>query len=165
MYSNPIDLRTKQDNIVLSLSFFQAAMILTASILSVLQPSVYKLESHNWQIQAIGQDIIDSVLVVPALVICTARVFRNKAKAFYIWGGLHLYLLYTFIIYAFNVHFNSFFLLYCGVLGISVYSLLWHSGRILQLDSFKMVVISHRILLSLQKGTKVPVFQNDRFSR
>lgn len=135
MYSNPIDLRTKQDNIFLSLSFLQAAMILTASILSVLQPSVYKLESHNWQIQAIGQDIIDSVLLVPALVICTARVFRNKAKAFYIWGGLHLYLLYTFIIYAFNVHFNSFFLLYCGVLGISVYSLLWYSSRILQLNS------------------------------
>ena len=96
MYSNPIDLRTKQDNIFLSLSFLQAAMILTASILSVLQPSVYKLESHNWQIQAIGQDIIDSVLVVPALVICTAWVFQNKAEAFYIWGAAFIPVVYVY---------------------------------------------------------------------
>ncbi|HTN06838.1 MAG TPA: hypothetical protein VL121_08880 [Agriterribacter sp.] len=135
MYSNTNALRTKQDNLFLSLSFLQAAMILTAVILSMLQPSVYKLESRNWQIQAIGQDLIDGILVVPALVICTVCVLRNKAKAFYIWGGFHLYLLYTFIIYAFSVHFNSLFLLYCGILGISVYSLLWYFSRLLLLNS------------------------------
>jgi hypothetical protein len=42
-----------------------------------------------------------------------------------IWGGVVLYLTYTFVIYCFNIHFNKLFVLYCVCLGLSFYSLMY----------------------------------------
>lgn len=130
MYGNLLKPHKPGDRIVLSLSVFQSALILGVAVFSLIHPDVYASESPNWQVQSTGQDLVDSLFIVPMLLICTVFTLRNNKTAFFIWGGIHLYLLYTFIIYAFNIHFNSFFLFYCVVLGISVYSLLWYGYRI-----------------------------------
>ncbi|HEX5024360.1 MAG TPA: hypothetical protein VFV68_03770 [Agriterribacter sp.] len=129
MNGNLLKLYQRNDRIVLSLSIFQAALILTAAVLSLMHQDTYASESGTWQLQSIGQDLINSIFIVPVLLTCTVYTLRNNKTAFFIWGGIHLYLLYTFIIYAFNIHFNNFFLLYCVVLGISFYSLLWYAYR------------------------------------
>lgn len=130
MYGNFLQLHKWNDRLVLSLSLFQAALILVAAILSLLHMDIYMSESPNWRVQSTGQDLVNGILITPMLLICTIYTLRNNTTAFFIWGGIHLYLLYTFIIYAFNIHFNYFFLLYCIVLSISFYSLLWYGYRI-----------------------------------
>lgn len=42
-----------------------------------------------------------------------------------IWAGINVYLVYTFAIYAFDVHFNSIFLFYCICLGLAFYSIIY----------------------------------------
>jgi hypothetical protein len=48
--------------------------------------------------------------------------YRGKSFAKALWGGVMLYLIYTFLIYTFGVHFNSLFIIYCFILGLSFYS-------------------------------------------
>ncbi|MBL7723915.1 MAG: hypothetical protein JNK27_07185, partial [Chitinophagaceae bacterium] len=49
--------------------------------------------------------------------------YWKKKGAVLVWGGVVVYLLYTFLIYSFAVHFNKLFLIYCLILGISFYSI------------------------------------------
>ena len=42
-----------------------------------------------------------------------------------IWGGIVLYITYTFVIYCFAIHFNNLFVVYCLCLGLSFYSLVY----------------------------------------
>ena len=42
-----------------------------------------------------------------------------------VWGGVLCYLIYTFIIYCFAVHFNRLFVIYCINLGLSFYSFIY----------------------------------------
>jgi hypothetical protein len=39
-----------------------------------------------------------------------------------LYGGVLAYVMYSYVIYAFGVHFNRFFLLYCSTLGLSLYA-------------------------------------------
>ncbi|HEY3429782.1 MAG TPA: hypothetical protein VGK39_03830, partial [Cyclobacteriaceae bacterium] len=66
---------------------------------------------------------------------------KNKTIGFPIWGGVLLYLVYTFVIYSFDVHFNKLFVLYCLILGVSFYALTYfiykqlHQKEILIIES------------------------------
>lgn len=147
MYGNLLKPHKRNDRLILSLSLLQAALILGAAIFSLMHSHIYARESLNWQVQSAGQDLVDSILITPMLLICTIYALRNNKTAFFIWGGIHAYLLYTFMIYAFNIHFNQFFLLYCIVLGISFYSLLWYGYRMVLF--YKQPVVDHRYTQTL----------------
>ena len=64
-----------------------------------------------------------SSVIVPALVIAAMLALRGSVAARLVWMGTLIYLLYDFLGYAFAAHFNSMFLAYCGVLGLSFYAL------------------------------------------
>jgi hypothetical protein len=49
-------------------------------------------------------------------------MLRNSRIASLIFGGTVFYILYSFFIYTFGLHFNKFFLLYCLILGSSLYA-------------------------------------------
>jgi len=70
-----------------------------------------------------GQDVVTLFLVVPALVITFMMAKRGSRKALVIWSGIVFYLVYSYIFYTLAMHFNRLFLLYCAVLGMSVYTL------------------------------------------
>lgn len=112
-----------------------ALLVLLASASGILFKSIYARETLSGVAQVIGQDIVNLVAVV---VLCIAAYFMSKGsvKAFLIWGGVLLYLLYSYIIYAFDVHFNSLFLVYVAILGLSFYALV---GSVihLHLDNFQ----------------------------
>ena len=95
------------------------------SWVGLFTPDFYTLESINWQAQSTGQDILDLFLVSPALLICAAMAYRGSRPAKFTWAGVNLYLVYTFIIYAFDIHFNSLFYFYCLCLGLSFYSIVY----------------------------------------
>lgn len=81
----------------------------------------YAAETRNWQVQGIAQDMADLFMAVPLLLIALAGAWRGKRFFVFLLGGVLLFLAYSFAIYCFSVHFNKIFLLYCLVLGLSVY--------------------------------------------
>ncbi len=102
-----------------------AALLALSSVVAISTPGFYAAETANWQAQSIGQDMVNLYLGLPCLLLSAWLASKNKKGFTYIWAGVISYLLYTFIIYCFAVHFNSLFLVYCFALGICVFSLLW----------------------------------------
>jgi hypothetical protein len=114
-----------RDKIVLLVSIPLAALIISASCIGLFTPEFYAAETLNWQAQSVGQDLIDLVLITPCLLITSVLAYRNNKAAFLIWGGVVLYLTYTFVLYCFQVHFNKLFIVYCLCLGLAIYSLVY----------------------------------------
>jgi hypothetical protein len=99
-----------------------AVLICVASVGGLSLGTLYAREAPDWAVQCIGQDIIDLALLVPTLLISLLCMRRGMKPALFVWLGATIYSGYTFFIYAFSVHFNQFFLVYCAVLGLSVYA-------------------------------------------
>jgi hypothetical protein len=117
--------QTKKEKTILILSLPLAILVGFISCISLYTPGFYQLESINWQAQSIGQDIMDLFLVNPVLLISAALAYGGSRIAKFIWAGTNLYLVYIFVIYAFDVHFNVLFYGYCLGLGFSFYSMIY----------------------------------------
>jgi len=114
-----------QRKIILLLSFPLAALVAIVSGAGLLTPGFYSAETPNWQAQSIGQDMVDLFLITPCLLIASVLSFRNSRAATMIWGGVALYLTYTFVLYCFDVHFNKLFVLYCLCFALALYSFIY----------------------------------------
>ncbi|MBK8552072.1 MAG: hypothetical protein IPL53_13825 [Ignavibacteria bacterium] len=114
-----------QGKIILALSIPLAVLVIITSLVGIFAPGFYSNESLNWQVQSYGQDIIDLFLILPFLLITSILASRNNKPAKLLWGGVVLYLTYTFIIFCFDIHFNQLFFLYCMELGLSFYSFMY----------------------------------------
>jgi hypothetical protein len=107
---------------------FLLLVTIAVSLGGIYGANVYLRESANWRVQAQGQDWIDLCFWLPILAISVFFSERGRKLAVFIQGGVLVFFAYTYCLYAFAVHFNSFFLLYCAGLGFSVYGLLaWFS--------------------------------------
>lgn len=119
-------MRTNNHNaIILALSIPLAILVIVSSYAGLWIPETYSQETVNWKAQAIGQDMIDLFLIAPFLTITAWFAFKNKRSALLLWSGGIFYLIYTFVIYCFAIHFNQMFLVYCLILGLSFYSFLY----------------------------------------
>lgn len=115
---------TDHNKAILYLSLPLAILIIINSYFGIFVPGTYAKETYNWSIQGKGQDIADLFLVVPLLLVTSFLAYRQNKTALLLWGGINIFILYTYSIYCFAVHFNSLFLIYCFVLGLSFYSLI-----------------------------------------
>ena len=96
------------------------ALLLAALSLGGLVLPVYAHETPAWTAQAIGQDWFDLVIAAPWIAICaTRRGYRWRV----LLAGAYAYTVYELFIYAFAVHFNALFLVYCATLGLAGYAL------------------------------------------
>ena len=68
---------------------------------------------------------MDLFLITPVLLMSAILAYAGNRSAKFIWAGTLLYLVYTFVIYCFDVHFNNLFYFYCLCLGLSFYSLVY----------------------------------------
>lgn len=118
-------MNSKYGKTILGLSIPLALLVIIASCFGIFSDNFYLRETPNWNTQAIGQDIIDLCIATPILLIAAFLSYRQYKSAIFIWGGTVIYFLYTFLIYAFSVHFNSMFIIYCLALGLSFYSFLY----------------------------------------
>lgn len=98
-----------------------AVLVLIASIAGLAFKSTYTRETTPYAIQAMGQDIANLVSVA-VLLIAAYFVSKGSVKAFLVWMGALLTLLYAYVIYSFAAHFNSLFLVYVAILGLSFYT-------------------------------------------
>jgi hypothetical protein len=111
--------------IVIALSILLAVLIIITSCLGIFVPGVYGRETPNWQAQSFGQDIIDLFLVAPVLILSSLFAYYKNKDALLLRPGVLLYIIYTFTIFCFGVHFNQLFIVYCFILGLAVYLFLW----------------------------------------
>jgi hypothetical protein len=116
----------KGKRIIIRLSFLICILLVIASCGGLLFPSTYSAETPNWTAQAVGQDIFDLFLVVPFLMITVIFIRQKSRKALLLWSGAILYLIYSFVIYCFAVHFNNLFIVYCAILGLSFYAFMYY---------------------------------------
>lgn len=126
MSNAPLALRRR----VAAGSFGLAGLVALASLGGLLLPDTYAAESAGWRAQALGQDWFDLAVAVPWLVLCAAGTMRGRGHWHLLLGGALLYVIYTFVIYAFAVHFNGLFLIYCAALGLASYLTLFLVHRL-----------------------------------
>jgi hypothetical protein len=117
--------KNSQDNIILYLSLPLAALIIINSYCGLYMPGTYARETYSWYVQAIGQDIADLFIIAPLLLLTSIYAYSQNKTALLIWGGINIFIFYTYAIYCFGVHFNSLFLVYCFILGLSFYSFVY----------------------------------------
>ncbi|MDH4219194.1 MAG: hypothetical protein OEY18_16055 [Candidatus Aminicenantes bacterium] len=107
---------------IVILSTVMAIALAVVSFFGAFDVVTYERDAASMAAQGAGQDLVNLVFVVPLLVFALIFMLRNSRIASFIFGGSVFYILYSFCIYAFGLHFNKFFLLYCLVLGSSLYS-------------------------------------------
>ena len=95
------------------------------------RPTTYAKETAAWSAQGAGQDFANLFLIVPALLFSARRANAGSIRALLVWQGLLLYLVYSYVLYAFYIHFGPLFLVYVSALGLSFYAL---AGSILTVD-------------------------------
>lgn len=100
------------------------AGLVTLTSLAGLLSDMYGAETSSWRLEAWGQDIAN-LLSVPVLIGAAYLAARGSLRGRLVWAGALLFLVYAFVVYAFDVRFNRLFLVYVAVLGLSVYTLLW----------------------------------------
>jgi hypothetical protein len=99
-----------------------AALMALASAVGVFIPAVYEREKLYFAVQGMGQDFADLFIVVPVLAVSGFLAARGSQRAEVVWLGVVIYTLYSYVIYAFYVHFNVLFLVYVALLGCSLYA-------------------------------------------
>ncbi len=105
------------------LIYLLVPLVVIASLFGIASTRTYALETDNWAAQAVGQDWTNLLLLAPTLLASAIAVRRGSQPARLILAGALLYSAYSAALYAFAVHFNTLFLVYCAVLGISLFSL------------------------------------------
>ena len=115
----------KKPATILMLSWVISILIILTALVGIFGSETYISETNSWKLQSIGQDKINLIMMVPVLLLSGFKVYQQKSNYLFIFGGSLLFLIYTFIIYCFTVHFNSLFIVYCALLGLSFYSFIY----------------------------------------
>ncbi len=105
------------------LSALVSVLVAIASGAGIFVKSIYSQETASYAAQGIGQDIVNLVVAVPVLLISAYFLRKRSARALLVWLGALVYIVYSYVMYAFSVHFGFLFPVYIAVLGLSFYTL------------------------------------------
>jgi len=115
--------RSEPGRAVLWVSLPIAILLAVSSLGGILLPLTYSAETPLHSAQFVGNDAGNLFLIVPILIIVAIAALRGSIAARLVWMGTLVYLIYDFLAYAFAAHFNSMFLAYCTILGLSFFPL------------------------------------------
>ena len=110
-----------QRNWPVALAVPLGVLVAAASLAGILLPASYANETAEWAAQGVAQDWIDLVVAVPLLVVGILLTQRRQPFGRSLLLGTAMFLAYSFAIYAFDIHFNQLFLIYCAILGLSAF--------------------------------------------
>jgi hypothetical protein len=116
------------------LSLLAGVLMVVVSAAGLFTATVYEKEHISWAAQGFGQDVINVFLVFPALLVCVYFIRKNSLRAVLVWLGLLVYMTYSYVLYAFFMHFGSWFLVYIATLSLSFYTLIGSSLEVLQIE-------------------------------
>lgn len=111
-------------------SWLLAALVAAVSAAGLWWDGIYRWETLSWATQGRAQDAVDLFLVVPLFLLGVNGLRRGSIRWYLIWLGLLMYLVYSFVLYAFFVHFGPLFLPYVATLGLSSYALAVQLARV-----------------------------------
>jgi hypothetical protein len=113
----------------LRLSLATAALGAIGSVIALLDVQrFYGAETESFIDQAVAQDIVNVVIVMPLMAFFTWRALRGSTASYLVWLGFLTYTVYNYFIYTFSIHFGPLFLLWVAVLGTAIFALV--SGAI-----------------------------------
>ena len=115
----------KHGKIILTLSLPLFLFLVIASYSGIFIAETYARNTESFAAQGIGQDIVNLFVIAPLLLISSILYYKRNRKAMFIWSGLLSYIVYSYVIYCFAQPFNFLFLVYCTILGLSFYSLIY----------------------------------------
>jgi hypothetical protein len=104
-------------------SAFISMLIAITSLLGIFFEGTYSRETKAWAVQAVGQDYAN-LMVVVILIASTYFLSKDSLRAYLVWLGAYIYIIYVFAIYAFAVHFSFLFLIYILILGASFFTMI-----------------------------------------
>ena len=104
------------------LTILLAVSLGLVSFAGAFLPGTYERDSTSMAAQGMGQDLVDLFLGIPVLVVTFIYAAKGNRIARLLYAGILFYIVYSFLIYCFGVHFNRFFLLYCFTLALSLYA-------------------------------------------
>jgi hypothetical protein len=118
------------------LSLTAAILMAGCSAAGVFLPGTYARETATWATQGRGQDIANLFVVFPATLVALHFAFRGSVRATLVWLGLLIYVVYSYVLYAFFIHFGPWFLVYVAVLGTSAFALF---GAVIHMDLSEVI--------------------------
>ncbi len=113
----------RKANVWLWLTFPIGSLLTIAAGGGVFINGLYR-DTPYFVAQAVGQDLISLIVVLPTLTVTAFLAGRGSPRARIVWLGGLVYLVYTYVVAAFDVSFNSLFLVYVALLGCSLYALI-----------------------------------------
>lgn len=84
---------------------------------------LYARNSFSGAIQAIAQDLVTLIIVVPGMICALFLIKRNQIVGDFLLAGLFGYFFYTYMSYTFLMAYNDLFLLYVADMTLSFYGL------------------------------------------
>lgn len=100
-----------------------ALLVALASLGGLTNPGIYGT-SVSWVAQGQAQDFADLVFALPVLIVAALLAARGSRGALLVWFGAVAYMVYSFVIYAFSVRYNAFFLVYVAALGCAAWAMI-----------------------------------------
>lgn len=116
------------------LAWASALLMGLASWAGVFLEGVYEKEAPSWAAQGVGQDIANLFVALPVLIAATWLAGRGSFRAVLVLVGALLYVVYSYVLYAFFVHFGPWFPVYVATLGCSFYALTGAAGHLVRDD-------------------------------
>jgi len=116
-------------SLVVRLSLALALLLFVAAVGGLVAPGLYH-DAPSWKAQARGVNLVDLVVALPTLQVAMALSTRGSWRAQVVWLGVLGYVLYDAVIFAFDIVFNRFFLLYVGLLSLAGFALLAMLSRL-----------------------------------
>jgi hypothetical protein len=107
----------------IGLSVLVSALVAVAGAAGIFLKGVYARETASWAAQGIGQDFVNLTVAVPALLASAWFLRKGSVRALLVWMGVLIYIIYSYLMYAFSVHFGLMFPVYVAALGLSFYAL------------------------------------------
>ncbi len=104
----------------LPLSILVGILVLIACLTALIWDGLYADEATSGTAQALGQDWVTTVWVIPLYAVVLYYLQRGSLRARLAWIGLLVYFLYTYLAYAVLMVYNEMFLVYVAAYSLSL---------------------------------------------
>jgi hypothetical protein len=97
------------------LSIGAAGLAMLGSAIALADQQVYDQLTRAFLAQALAQDLVNLLIVSPAIVVLAVLALRGSVRAYALWLGTLLFTAYNYVIYTVAIPFGTLFLLWVAV--------------------------------------------------
>lgn len=122
---NNVSSKSKKSSSFLYFTLPIVLLMILCSGIGLTYTKIYSKETADWLSQCIGQDISNVFFMAPILLVSAFYASKENRLAIIVWIGTMITNIYSYVIYCFAVHFNFLFHVYCIILGLSIFSVIY----------------------------------------